>query len=222
MKIKWYGHACFRLEGSGLSFITDPYTPEDANLDPVPETCDVVLMSSDQDEAHSYPQMIPGSPRVINTVEYVGRGVDVNGIHIGVIPAREHLILKEDPDYNAMYYLTLDGVRVMHMGDVGNPLTPEQIAPVKGQIDVLLALTGGGLTIALEDLDRAIEEIDPRIIIPMHYKVGKVRYQMLPVEAFLERRKQDEILRIDGPEVEITRESLPARRQILVLKPLCA
>src|SRR5919202_3128338 len=45
MKIKWYGHACFRIEGSGISIVTDPYTPEVAGLNPVEEPGDVVDMS---------------------------------------------------------------------------------------------------------------------------------------------------------------------------------
>ena len=44
MKIKWYGHACFRVEGAGISIVTDPYTPEVAGLDPVDEPADVVIM----------------------------------------------------------------------------------------------------------------------------------------------------------------------------------
>ncbi len=53
MKIKWYGHACFRIEGGGVSIVTDPYTPEVAGLDPVEEPADVVIMSSATDRFHS-------------------------------------------------------------------------------------------------------------------------------------------------------------------------
>jgi L-ascorbate metabolism protein UlaG (beta-lactamase superfamily) len=52
MKITWYGHACFRIEGEGVSIVTDPYTPEVAGLDPVDEPADVVVMSSATDRFH--------------------------------------------------------------------------------------------------------------------------------------------------------------------------
>ena len=71
----------------------------------------------------------------------------------------------DDPKANALYRFELDGIAVCHMGDVGNPLTEAQLAPLRGRVDVLLALAGGGLTIALPDLDEAIAEIGPRVVI---------------------------------------------------------
>ena len=47
MKIKWYGHACFRIEGDDIRIVTDPYTPEVAGLDPMDEPADVVVMNGD-------------------------------------------------------------------------------------------------------------------------------------------------------------------------------
>jgi L-ascorbate metabolism protein UlaG (beta-lactamase superfamily) len=63
MKIKWYGHACFRIVGDGMSVVTDPYTPEVAGLDPVDELSDVVVMSSATDRFHSYASMVPAIRR---------------------------------------------------------------------------------------------------------------------------------------------------------------
>ena len=65
MKIKWYGHACFRVEGGGVSIVTDPYTPEVAGLDPVEEPADVVIMSSATDRFHSNAAMVPGDPKIL-------------------------------------------------------------------------------------------------------------------------------------------------------------
>jgi len=59
-KIKWYGHACFRIEGDGLSIITDPYTSEVAGLDPADEPSDVIVMSSATDRFHSHASIAPG------------------------------------------------------------------------------------------------------------------------------------------------------------------
>ena len=58
-------------------------------------------------------------------------------------------------------------------------------------MDILLALTGGPLTIELDDLDRAIEEIEPSIVIPMHYKIPCLRLGILPLEAFTTRYPQN-------------------------------
>jgi L-ascorbate metabolism protein UlaG (beta-lactamase superfamily) len=68
MKIKWYGHACFRIEGDDIVIVTDPYTPEVAGLDPMDEFADVVVMSSATDRFHSDASMVPGYPKILNAL----------------------------------------------------------------------------------------------------------------------------------------------------------
>jgi L-ascorbate metabolism protein UlaG (beta-lactamase superfamily) len=73
MKIKWYGHACFRIEGDGITIVTDTYTPEVAGLVPVDEPADVVVMSSATDRFHSDASMVPIDPKILNALEISGR-----------------------------------------------------------------------------------------------------------------------------------------------------
>src|SRR5215204_235503 len=167
MKIKWYGHACFRIEGDDIVIVTDPYTPEVAGLDPMDEFADVVVMSSATDRFHSDASMVPGDPYILNALKISGRGpVEVYSVAFEALPTMESLEYKESPDENAIYRFELEGINILHLGDLGNPLTGEQLALLRGRVDVLLALTGGPPTIELEDLERAIEEIRPRVVIP--------------------------------------------------------
>src|SRR3954447_5871225 len=194
MRITWYGHACFRLEGRGLSLVTDPYTPENAGLRPVPVPADVVVMSSALDEAHSCPQQVPGAPLVLNALDAVAAPVDVGGgVVVEGIAAMEGEDRPDDPKANALYRFELDGIAVCHMGDVGTPLAEAQLAPLRGRVDVLLALAGAGLTIALPDLDDAIAAIRPRVVVPMHHRTPSLRYVVGPVEDFLVRRSADRV-----------------------------
>jgi len=102
MKIKWYGHACFRIEGDGIAIVTDPYTPEVAGLDPVDEPADVVIMSSATDKFHSEASIVPGNPEILNALEIAGRGpVEVNGVVFEALPTMESRKYKESPDENA-------------------------------------------------------------------------------------------------------------------------
>jgi L-ascorbate metabolism protein UlaG (beta-lactamase superfamily) len=220
MKVTWYGHACFRLEGSGVSVVTDPYTPEQAGLLAVTEPADVVVMSSALDVAHSNAAMIGGSPRVLNALDAVAAPVAVaDGILVEAVAAMEGVDRSDDPKANALYRLELDGVSICHMGDVGRRLTPEQLAPLRGRVDVLLALAGAGLTIALDDLDDAIEAIEPRVVIPMHHRTPSLRYDALDVEEFLAHRSADPAVRHAGATLEITRDALPSVRTVHVLLP---
>ena len=143
MKIKWYGHACFRVEGARISIVTDPYTPEAAGLDPMEEPADVVIMSSATDRFHSCASMVPSDPKILNALEIAHSGpVEVNGVVFEALPIMESLRHKESPAQNAIFRFELEGVSVLHLGDLGNPLTGEQLARLRGRVDVLLAPTG--------------------------------------------------------------------------------
>jgi len=220
IRITWYGHACFRLEAPGVSLVTDPYTPEGAGLEPVTEPADAVVMSSALDEAHSNAAMIPGSPLVFNALELVGRRTEIlDGVVVEAVAASEGSDRPDDPKANALYRLELDGLAVCHMGDVGTPLTDEQLAPLRDRVDVLLALAGGGLTIPLPALHAAIAELRPAVVVPMHYATPSLRYSSGPVEDFLEPYSPEQILRHASSTLELDGVDAQAGMVIHVLSP---
>jgi L-ascorbate metabolism protein UlaG (beta-lactamase superfamily) len=220
LRITWYGHACFRLESDGVSIVTDPYTHEPAGLGAVPEPADAVVMSSALDEAHSNPGMVPGSPTVLNALEAVSEPLRlVDGVTVEAVAAMEGSDRPDDPKANALYRFELAGVRICHMGDVGNPLTEAQLAPLRGRVDVLLALAGAGLTIPLPDLDAAIAEVRPRVVIPMHYRTPSLLYSAGPVEDFLDRHPGTPIVRHPDSTLALTADGLPENLTIHVLRP---
>ena len=173
MDLTFYAHASFRLAADDVTVITDPYTPgpDGSGFDPIGESADLVIMSSTTDRFHSDPSHILGDPTIVDALALPPEGATVCGVPIRPFPAMENLNYDfgRDPDANAMYLFTVGGVRFLHLGDIGNPIPPAQLAALRGQVDVLLALAGGRATIALDDLDAAIAAIGPRVIIPMHY-----------------------------------------------------
>lgn len=211
MKIKFYAHASFRLEGDGLTVITDPYTPGRSHFDPIDEPADVVIMSSATDDFHSDPSHVKGDPVVVNALEIPREGIEVRGLSIRPFPAMESLTFDfgRDPDANALYHFTLGGLRVLHMGDIGNAVPPEHLDALEGQVDLLLALTGAHATIALDDLDDAIAKIRPRAVIPMHYWSPKGVLAIEPVDAFLARVPPERVTYVSGSELELKPEALP-------------
>jgi L-ascorbate metabolism protein UlaG (beta-lactamase superfamily) len=220
MKIKWYGHACFRIEGDDIRIVTDPYTPEVAGLDPMDEPADVVVMSSATDRFHSDASMVPGDPKILNALQISGRGpVEVNNVVFEALPTMESLRHKESPDENAIYRFELEGISILHLGDLGNPLTDKQLTLLRRRVDILLALSGGPPTIELEDLERAIEEIRPRVVIPMHYQIPKLKLDILPLEAFTSRYPEDAVTRVGATEVEFSSDNLPRTLRVYILEP---
>jgi L-ascorbate metabolism protein UlaG (beta-lactamase superfamily) len=200
VKITFYAHASFRLEADGLTVITDPYTPgpQACGFDPIDEPADLV----------------------INALELPPDGMTVRGVLIRSFPAMESYTFDfgRDPDANALYLFTLGGIRVLHMGDIGNPVSPAHLDALRGNVDLLLALAGAHATIALDDLDAAIAAIQPRAIIPMHYYSPRGVLNILPVDDFLARYPSGSITRLGGPQLELTPESLPKALHIYVLE----
>jgi L-ascorbate metabolism protein UlaG (beta-lactamase superfamily) len=139
-------------------------------------------------------------------------------VQFDAIEAQESLVHKKDPGENAMYAFTVDGVRVGHMGDVGNPLTPAQIEFLRG-VDVLMALTGGPVTIELDDLDTALKAVEPKIVIPMHYKIPNLKLNILSLEAFTSRYPAEWVEVAESTSVDLTPSSLPPSMRIIALQP---
>jgi L-ascorbate metabolism protein UlaG (beta-lactamase superfamily) len=225
VKIKWYGHACFRIEGRAggngqrpVGIVTDPYTPEVAGYDPIAEPADIVIMSSATDRFHSCADRVPGNPTVINALEIAEGGREAKGVRFDAVATRESVVHKTDPDENAIYTFSLDGIRVGHMGDVGNPLGEAELKLLRG-VDVLLALTGGPPTIELPDLQAAMADIQPRITIPMHYRTPKVSLtRILEVDAFTKLFPPAMVERSGRAEIELSRDTLPREPRIVVLE----
>jgi L-ascorbate metabolism protein UlaG (beta-lactamase superfamily) len=165
--------------------------------------------------------MIQGSPAVFNAVELVGRRTQIlDRVVLEAVPAMEGSDRPDDPKANALYRLELEGLAVCHMGDVGNPLVEEQLAPLRGRVDVLLALAGGGLTIALPALHDAIEEIRPRIVVPMHFATPSLTYAVGPVEDFLAFYEPEQVVRHRSSTLDLDGVPPAGPPTIHVLRPL--
>jgi len=218
MKIKWLAHASFLIEGDGLRIITDPYEPNEImNLPPITETADIVVRSSDDDEAHCFVETIPEGFELVTATDIVDTGVTAHGVEFVAIWSQES-IHKDIVRDNAMYRFTLDGINIAHMGDAGNALTEAQMDLLQGT-DVLFALAGGYPTIELDDLHAVIKAVKPKIVIPMHYRIPGPRFNMLPVTVFTSEYEDSAIDWVDGTEVELSKSTLPDETRIVVLKP---
>ncbi len=213
MKLKWYGHASFRITTSrGVSIITDPYDPETSGYAAYVEPCDIVIMSSDNDLFHCNTHLVPGEHLTINALTLARSGAThtSHGVTFAAVEAMEALDHREHhPDQNAMYRIEADGIDIGHMGDVGNPLSAQQLAFFDG-IDVLLALAGGHPTIALPDLQTVIRAVKPRLVIPMHFRTLTYKPRnTFWIETFLRDFDDQDIDFALSSEVTITRERLP-------------
>ena len=116
---------------------------------------------------------------------------------------------------NTVHVLAAEGLRVVHLGDLGHELSGEQIAPLRG-CDALLIPVGGFYTIDAETAKRVADAIAPRVIVPMHYRHGSHGYDVIAtVEDFLRLYPADEVHCLDGSSFELTPD---APRGVIVPK----
>ena len=241
MKIKWYAHACLRIEGEGVSIITDPYTPHESGFATISESADIVVRSSDDDSAHANAAMIPGKPEVVTATHILDfdsqdrsgftDGSKLQGdssfqtradIRLKAIPAMESMRVKLQPRDNAMYCFVVEGIRLVHLGDVGNRLEPWQLERI-GRIDVAIVPTGGPPTIELDDLHDALDVLRPAITIPMHHDLPGCKFpKMADVREFTHRYPFSRVMWADTPEVELKSGSLPVEPGVWVLQATAA
>ncbi|MEM9787528.1 MAG: MBL fold metallo-hydrolase [Pseudomonadota bacterium] len=222
MDIRWYGHASFGLRPEkGPKIITDPYTPDLVGYAPIPDATDLVVMSSADDDGHCREDLVPGQHEVLNALDVVAEGgrKTVAGINFTAMGAMEweHHPYHDVPGQNAMYRFELDGIKIAHMGDVGNRLTPEQMAFYE-DVDVLLALTGAALTIKLPDLMEMIHRMKPKLVIPMHYRTLTYKGRRGAwIADFLVHFHDEQVDYAFGYDAKITKDMIPDETRVLVM-----
>ncbi len=221
MKLKWYGHASFQLlPDDGPTVITDPFTPEGVGYAPIADTADLVVISSDDDDAHCRADLIPGDPTVVNALQVALNGgiTSAEGLTVSAIEAAEWDEHPEHaPGQNGMYRFEMDGIKVAHMGDVGNPLTDRQMAFFE-DVDLLLALAGGYLTIELPDLMKLVEKVQPKLIVPMHFRTLTYRPRnTMWIQSFLDYFDDAQVDFACDYQAVINKSDIPDSTRVLVM-----
>ncbi|MDG3006187.1 MBL fold metallo-hydrolase [Paludisphaera mucosa] len=213
MRILWYGHAAFLIENPGVRIIVDPFrAPDSGGYEPIDEPADVVVVSHENDRYHSHLGQIIPPFHVIRALNLGEAGESFRGVLFEAIRVFESPERKPEDEVTIIHFRT-EGLHVVFLGDLGHLLTESELTPIRGA-DVLLIPAGGTPTIDLDEIPALLDAIDPRIVVPMHYKTPKINLNIQPLERFLERLPDDPIVAVDGSEFTVDTASLPSRRTI--------
>lgn len=211
MKVEWFGQAAFLLTSEvGLRIVTDPYDPV-IGYGEIAEEADVATVSHEHRD-HNYVAGLKGNPQAVKEAGLHEAG----GIQFKGIATFHDKNQGSERGNNAIFCFSLDDIRVCHLGDLGHPLSEEQIAEI-GQVDVLLTPVGGGPTINAAEATELVNKLRPRVVIPMHFRTEKAALRFAEVDDFLADKKG--ITRLDSSIYEVKKENLPDETQIVVLKP---
>ncbi|WP_165063511.1 MBL fold metallo-hydrolase [Paludisphaera rhizosphaerae] len=217
MRIKWYGHAAFLIETQGVRIILDPYrSPDSGGYEPVAEPADVVVVSHENDRYHSHLGQIVPPFHVIRALELPPEGEAFGGITFQAVPVFESPERLPGDEVTIILFRA-EGLHVAFLGDLGHLLTDAELEPIRGA-DVVLIPAGGKPTLDLDDVPALLDAIGPKVVVPMHYKTPKINLNIRPIEEFLERLPDDPVVRVDGSEFSIDRDTLPDRRTVYRLE----
>ena len=191
MKLTWLGHACFLVEQEGYTILLDPYTGVEGYPPLMARGLAVhkILCSHDHFDHNAVDQaaLLPEAPCpfAIHTVEtfHDGQG--------GALRGR-----------NTIHILSAGGVSVAHLGDLGHPLSAQQLAEI-GPLDVALIPVGGTYTLDAKGAKAVCEALKPKCVIPMHYRHAPYGLPNVGgVEEFLALWPGERVVRLDGPSCE--------------------
>lgn len=179
MIIQWLGQACFKISTKNnqgdFTIVTDPYNDASAGLKMSHFQADIVTVSCNQDN-HNNIEALRGDPYVIvNPGEYETKGVFVYGI-----PA----LMEKEKNKLTLFKIISEEVSVAHLGDLSQPLTDEQVDRL-GNVDILLIPVGGANSLDSKKAAEVIAQIEPRLVIPMTYKIAGQKTDLNGVDDFL-------------------------------------
>lgn len=183
MKLEWFGHACFRAVGENGSVVFDPYADGAVpGLRLMRIYADAVLCSHAHSDHNAADKVVTSERKA----DFSLRRIPCFHDEVGGAKRGENLIS----------VVTLDGLNIAHMGDIGHMPDDETLRAI-GSIDVLMIPVGGVYTVDAKGAYDLCAGIAPKVIVPMHYRDGKRGLQnVAPVDDFLRFFDKKDIRRV--------------------------
>lgn len=220
--IYFYGQACFKIKGKSGSVVFDPYDEQMTGLPKLKVDGDIVCVSHNHEDHNnsdavklsadaSSGSIAEGKPFLISGPgEYEKSGISI----VGVSSFHDNTEGSERGK-NIIYNVRIDDVNFVHLGDFGQKkLTQEQVEELSS-CDVLLIPAGGVYTIEAKDAPDIISQLEPRVIIPMHYKLPGLKFDLAEVKDFLTVMGKESAEALS--KLSVSREKLPEEPEIVVL-----
>jgi L-ascorbate metabolism protein UlaG (beta-lactamase superfamily) len=179
MVITWYGQSCFKIQSGETVIFADPFEKE-IGLTPPRSQANIVTVSHRHPD-HNNAGALSGEPLVIDGPgEYEIKGINIKGIF-----SYHDSVEGKKYGTNTIYLIEAEGIKICHLGDLGQKkLTDEQLEEID-EVDILMIPVGGKFTIDGEEAAEIINQVEPRIVIPMHYKIFGLKVDLTGVEPFL-------------------------------------
>lgn len=208
MEIVWYGHSCFRLKTRGAVVVTDPCGKQVGYS--IPKMRANIVTVSYKHPDYNNCALVQGDPKVIDGPgEYEVRDVFITGIGTPLkkVKGPEH-------PKSTIYLFDFDGFTVCHLGPLDHVPSQAQLHALS-DVDILLIPVGGATTLNANAAAEMIGLLEPRVVIPMHYRTKAHRARLEPVSKFLNEMGLPETSPRDS--LDIDKGGLPSETQVVLL-----
>lgn len=208
MEISYLGHSSFKIIGKDISVVCDPFDMKMVGVEMPKVSADVVTISHNHLD-HNNKAAVKGDFVCFDTPgEYEIKGAEIIGIE-----SDHDASGGAERGKNTIFTYQIDGIHVCHLGDLGCALSSEQLEKMN-RVDVLMIPVGGKYTIDAKEAAKVISDIDPKIVTPMHFRIGKMT-DLDPLDKFLDAigktpKKVDTL--------KIQKKDLPEEMEVIVLK----
>jgi L-ascorbate metabolism protein UlaG (beta-lactamase superfamily) len=207
LQIRWHGHSCFEITND-LTLITDPHDGKSIGI-PAPNVQgDIILVSHDHFDHSSGIKLVEKEEsKVVTDV----RKRNISNIEISGVESFHDENSGSKRGENVIYKFIMNGIKFCHLGDLGHELDDSTVNKI-GSVDILFIPVGGNFTIDDKKAWNIIKKIKPKIIIPMHYKIGGLSLSIAGLDPFLEQSKYK--INYVGNEIDIEKEDLPSEPEV--------
>jgi L-ascorbate metabolism protein UlaG (beta-lactamase superfamily) len=186
MNITWHGQSCFKIEekikGQLVTVVTDPYENEATGLRLPKMKAEIVTVSHDHDDHNNYGSILPVDSEQPKLIDRPGE-YEANGVFVAGIGAYHDKKSGEELGKSVMYKMDIGGIKLLHLGDLGTTLSDAQLEKID-DVDVLFVPVGGKYTIDAKEAAEVVRQVEPRIVIPMHYSIPGLKYDIESVDKF--------------------------------------
>jgi len=220
MRVEWYGQSAFRLEHDGVTVAIDPFGDLSAltargrrwEYPPIEGLRADLLLVTHEHLDHNGVEVVGGEPLVLRS--RAGRYAETPVGEVVGIASEHDEVAGTERGPNTLFAFSLGGLRVAHLGDLGQrALRPEQLVAL-GRIDVLIAPVGGGPTIGAAQALEIAAQVGAGIVVPMHFRTSRIDF-LEPVDAFVEQAPRVERLSVPSFDTD----ALPAGEDALAVVP---
>ena len=206
LQIRWHGHSCFEVTND-ITLVTDPHDGKSIGIPAPTVTGDIILVSHDHYDHNSVKTVEKEGSKVITDE----RKRTISDVEISGVPSFHDEERGAKRGKNIIFKFVMGGIRFCHLGDLGHEIDNETAEKI-GDVDVLFIPVGGTFTVDDKHAWNVVKTIKPKIVVPMHYKIGGLSLPISGIDAFLEQSPY-KIVPV-GNEIDIEKEELPEEPEI--------